>query len=136
MLDHIISTRFGIKLLYVSLLLCFLFFTAFIVTSVIPGKKSLPNGEPALHGQDTLSTTPEVQDSMANRNSDETYVRPVLQNDSFSSINFSVKDIDALVAFLVETDSTKHSDRIHFLSDNYGQIHPNKYEPFQNKPGK
>ncbi|NDK55790.1 c-type cytochrome [Pontibacter fetidus] len=149
MADRIISTSFGIKLIYGSLFVCFLFFTAFVYTSQVPDTTSLPTRELALQGKHIWQKQncgachqfyglggyigPDVTNVISAKGKGETYVRAILTHGTATMPNFNLtlKDIDALVAFLQEADKTGKSERHHFMADTYGQIHPKGNKPPQ-----
>ncbi|MBC5774729.1 cytochrome c [Pontibacter sp. KCTC 32443] len=144
MLDRILGTAIGIKCIYGCLFICFLFFTAFVYTAEVPDTAPLPQQELALQGKHIWQKHncsachqfyglggyigPDVTNVMSAKGKGESYVRAVLQNGTATmpDFNLSVKDVDALVAFLIEADKTGKSGREHFLADNFGQIHPKR----------
>ncbi|MEJ8755625.1 cytochrome c [Pontibacter sp. H259] len=141
MLDRVLGTAIGIKLVYGCLLGCFLFFTAFVYTSEVPETAALPDQELALRGKHIWQEKncsachqfyglggylgPDVTNVMSAKGKGEGYVRAILENGTATmpDFNLSVKDIDALVAYLIESDRSGKSGREHFEKDYFGQIH-------------
>lgn len=142
MIDRLLATASGIKLIYGCLFICFLFFTVFVYTSDVPEPAPLPEQELALQGKHIWQEKncaachqfyglggylgPDVTNVLSAKGKGEPYVRAILTNGTATMPNFNLspKEIDALVAFLIHADKTGKSGREHFQSDSYGQIHP------------
>jgi nitric oxide reductase subunit C len=142
MLDRILGSAFGIKLIYGCLFIAFLFFTAFVYTSDIPDAAPLPEQELVLQGkylwqEHNCSSChqlyglggyigPDVTNVISAKSKGEPYVRAILKQGTATmpDFNLTVKDIDALVAYLAHADRTGKAGRVHFTTDQFGQIHP------------
>lgn len=149
MLDRIMGSAFGIKMIYSCLFICFLFFTAFVYTSEVPDITPLPQQELALQGKHIWQNQncsachqfyglggyigPDLTNVMSDKGKGEPYVRSILTHGTATMPDFklTIKDIDALVAFLTAADKTGKSGRQHFLTDSFGQIHPKGNKPPQ-----
>jgi nitric oxide reductase subunit C len=142
MLDRALGTAFAIKCIYISLFVCFLFFTAFVYTSDVPGTAPLPEQELALQGKHIWQQQncgachqfyglggyigPDITNVMSEKGKGETYVRSILAHGTATMPDFklSLQDTNVLIAYLRAADKTGKSKREHFRIDYYGQIHP------------
>ena len=142
MIKQIFGTSPGRKGLYTCLFCSFILFTGFVYTADVPASDYVAaEHELALEGKQLWQKHnctachqlyglggylgPDVTNVLSAKGKGEAYARAILQYGTATMPDYKLQptEVDALIAFLQQTDQSGQASRESFRIDNFGQIH-------------